>query len=292
MIVTNYKNEGVYGIIYLITNQVNGKVYVGQTVGPLKTRFNQHTYHKRYTTLITNSIYKYGIENFTCEQIATAGTKEELEKLEIFWINTYDSKCPCGYNLRDGGLHGKLTEEAKRKLSEFHVGMTGKKHKPETIKKMSLKQSNRTDEHKKKLSKAMKGRKISAESAEKCRITLTGRKLPKEHIANVNAAMAKSVRTNPEKTSKYKGVYWCKHYEKWNCAVVFNKKEYKRYFVDENDGARFCDYLSSKFHNGECYLNFPNEVLTEFGFYLLLKRTELKHRKSKLHKELDVKYGK
>ena len=53
--------------IYKITNQLNGKIYIGQSKEPFK-RFNQHCHKKEnYSSLINRAIQKYGKENFSFE---------------------------------------------------------------------------------------------------------------------------------------------------------------------------------------------------------------------------------
>ena len=54
------------GKIYKITNLVNSKIYIGQTIRSLKERFRQHIY-KQGCTYLHNAILKYGKENFKIE---------------------------------------------------------------------------------------------------------------------------------------------------------------------------------------------------------------------------------
>lgn len=56
------------GKIYRITNLVNNKIYIGQTIRDLKVRFKQHCY-KKGCTYLHNAILKYGKENFKIELI-------------------------------------------------------------------------------------------------------------------------------------------------------------------------------------------------------------------------------
>jgi len=51
-----------YGMVYLITNEVNGKHYVGQTTRTVEQRFKEHM-ESPYP--IGKAIRKYGAENFT-----------------------------------------------------------------------------------------------------------------------------------------------------------------------------------------------------------------------------------
>lgn len=77
------------GRIYKITNQLNGKFYIGMTRKKLKYRFNNHC----YDALIRNSnsyfhkaIRKYGKENFIIEEIEICD--KNLPDREVFWISS------------------------------------------------------------------------------------------------------------------------------------------------------------------------------------------------------------
>ena len=63
------KETGMYeGYIYLITNSVNGKQYVGQTKTTIEHRFKQHISKKKisHCSALGGAIEKYGEENFNC----------------------------------------------------------------------------------------------------------------------------------------------------------------------------------------------------------------------------------
>ena len=71
------------GKVYKITNIVNNKVYIGQTIQSLSTRFSRHKQTKEMRCPhLANAIDKYGVNNFTIEQIDIANTKEELDGKE------------------------------------------------------------------------------------------------------------------------------------------------------------------------------------------------------------------
>lgn len=107
------KQNGMYeGYIYIITNNVNGKQYVGQTNRTVDFRFQQHQYRStkaKYTQPIYSAFKKYGIDSFSVEEVCKlkAETKEQLAELlneqEIIFIDKYNSKAPNGYNVLDGG---------------------------------------------------------------------------------------------------------------------------------------------------------------------------------------------
>lgn len=125
----------MFGIIYKWTNKVNCKKYVGQTVNPRK-RYLQHKRGERADSqIIDRAILKYGAKNFDYTVLLTihADTREELRRLldeaEIALIRLEQSyyKTGLGYNMTLGGLsrgNFEHTEETKIKLSRI---MKGKK---------------------------------------------------------------------------------------------------------------------------------------------------------------------
>ncbi len=98
------------GKIYKITNKINGKVYVGQTMKTLKERFQKHcwgttekdSYHLNMA--IKKAIKKYGKDNFTIELIEEV-EQNKLDEREVYWISFYNSYNK-GYNCTLGGQNG------------------------------------------------------------------------------------------------------------------------------------------------------------------------------------------
>lgn len=87
-------------IVYKITNIINNKVYVGQTVNSLEQRFYRHKQDAlsgRLDTHFARALRKYGVENFVAEVIDTAESQEELTQKEYYWIGYYHA-CEDGYN--------------------------------------------------------------------------------------------------------------------------------------------------------------------------------------------------
>ena len=76
------------GIIYLITNQINGHQYVGQTTTTLQLRWRKHVSKSKEAnpTGLAAAIKKYGEENFTKEILCTCTSKEELNQKEQYYI--------------------------------------------------------------------------------------------------------------------------------------------------------------------------------------------------------------
>jgi group I intron endonuclease len=112
-----------HGVVYKITNLINGKIYVGQTIKekPIN-RFYEHICYAKTNPdnmIISKAINKYGKENFKFEVIDTAYTKTELNILEAYWIDELKSHCKNhGYNVLKPGLDGGVSEETRKMLSE------------------------------------------------------------------------------------------------------------------------------------------------------------------------------
>ena len=89
--------------IYIITNNVNNKVYVGKTEDSIQKRFQEHCADSKKERCKNRPLYramnKYGCENFT---IALLEETDQPEIREEYWIeqkNSYHN----GYNATRGG---------------------------------------------------------------------------------------------------------------------------------------------------------------------------------------------
>lgn len=96
------------GFIYKITNTINGKSYIGQTIQNVKERFYQHCATKCSKAVLDMAIHraikKYGKSNFTVEVIEEVDSTN-LNDRERYWIKYYDSYNN-GYNSTKGGQDG------------------------------------------------------------------------------------------------------------------------------------------------------------------------------------------
>lgn len=89
--------------IYKITNKINGKVYIGQSIN-IERRWKEHISDKRKNSLIHLAIEKYGEKNFNFEIIEEC-SQSDLNQKEQYWIKEYNS-FKNGYNLTRGGNSG------------------------------------------------------------------------------------------------------------------------------------------------------------------------------------------
>lgn len=101
--------------IYKITNKINGKFYIGQSVD-IKRRFMEHRTPHGKMTSIKLAIKKYGKENFLFEVIEECSV-EDLDAREIFWIENLKPQ----YNRDEGGRGSRghhVSIEVRERLSE------------------------------------------------------------------------------------------------------------------------------------------------------------------------------
>lgn len=105
--------------IYKIKNQINGKVYIGQSIH-IEQRWKQHKYQKDLgTTPLYQDMRNFGIENFLFE-IVEICSEEELNEKEIYYIEKFDSMNPNkGYNMRKGG--GSIQHNYRRDYEEIFL---------------------------------------------------------------------------------------------------------------------------------------------------------------------------
>lgn len=136
----------LYNYVYLITNNINGKIYVGK-----HSTDNLNDCYMGSGKILKLAYNKYGVENFTKKILAFADTEEKLNWFERFYIKKYHCRDKSiGYNLTDGGdgVLGfsawnkgvPMSEKTKKKMSESKKGFsvwTGKQHSEETKQKMS-----------------------------------------------------------------------------------------------------------------------------------------------------------
>lgn len=86
--------------IYIIKNDINDKVYIGQSVNS-EDRFKSHCKKNRDNSIIDFAINKYGKEHFWYEILEQQ--IENYNEREKYWIQFYNSVTPNGYNIMKGG---------------------------------------------------------------------------------------------------------------------------------------------------------------------------------------------
>ncbi len=197
--------------IYGIRHKVSGKMYVGQTKRKVETRWKQHMTDDG-CPYIHNALVKHGKDAFDFFVIAWC-IKTELDYNEKKYIQEYNTFGKGrGYNLKTGGADNiTFTDETRKRISDkvsgeknpcfgrvgaLHpqFGKTGalsptfgRKQSEEWVRKQSERQQanggnflgkTHTDETKKKLSIARKGKPLSEEHKAKIRKSQEGKPHP------------------------------------------------------------------------------------------------------------------
>lgn len=107
--------------IYIIKNDINDKVYIGQSLNT-EERFKSHCKKNFENSLIDIAIQKYGKEHFWYEIIESQ--IENYNDREKYWIEFYNSKTPNGYNILNGGNEPPIfygNEHPNTKISDENV---------------------------------------------------------------------------------------------------------------------------------------------------------------------------
>lgn len=179
-------------VIYKATNKKNGKIYIGQTIRPLKTRIACHFISN--IGLFSRALRKYGTDGFDFEIIEKCLSKEELNQREIYWISFFGCVSPCGYNLTQGGenppsqLGKKRSAETKAKLKGRAGPKKGCVRSKETREKMAISKIG---------NKHSLGFKMSDESKLKKSIAMKGRVFSEEHKKKLSEAAKKRMKGHP-----------------------------------------------------------------------------------------------
>lgn len=112
------------GFIYCITNDVNGKQYVGKTVDTIEKRFKEHlndcTKMRCEKRPLYDAMNKYGIEHFQVRQLEECDLSILAER-EKYWIDTLNT-FHNGYNATHGG-DGKQLYDYNLFIEDFLSGM-------------------------------------------------------------------------------------------------------------------------------------------------------------------------
>ena len=159
------KQQGVDNVfIYKITNSLTGKVYIGQTIRNPQTRFYEHMNDKLSNDYFHSAVRKYGADAFTYEVIDTAENQEELNRKEMMWIKYYNAyakdETSNGYNTNYGGdMNPMCSEVVKEKHQNSMRSDDVRARISQTMKRHIAEGEFFTENHRKRISEAMRGNK-------------------------------------------------------------------------------------------------------------------------------------
>lgn len=211
-----YKTTDALCGVYKITNNINGKVYIGQSINMYmrwKDHVNSLNRNDSRCTLLQRAWNKYGEENFSFD-ILEVCTEDMLDEIEVKYIELYDS---CngnkGYNIESGGnINKHLSEETKQKIREAHLG---KPLSDKTRRKMSESRigekngmygRSHSEESKRKMSEAKIGKPghpCSEKAKEALRIANTGKIVSEESRRKMSEAKMGNIPANKNLRSVY-----------------------------------------------------------------------------------------
>jgi group I intron endonuclease len=164
--------------IYILTNTVNQKTYVGQSWN-IEQRLKSHKACRQTKyQIIPRAVQKYGWDNFNITIIPVfPESQADLDNSESLYIQQYNSIYPTGYNLKSGGNSSKHNNTTKQKISKSRKG-----HIHSTDTKLKISESNKiscnTPEFKRKMSIISSNRVRSDASKQKASITQKSKIFP------------------------------------------------------------------------------------------------------------------
>ena len=211
----------MYGYIYIITNLINNKVYIGQTKRSIKERYYNHirnafNYNKHHP--LYDAMRLYGLDNFEVKQLDIADSKELLDQKEISFIRQFNSQdSNFGYNIGPGG----------------ESNFSGMHHTEKAKLKISIASKNQiwTQERKNKISDAQKGHSNHIQTdAEKLKRSLSLKKAYQEgRHSKITGGWKTAPRTYEQckdNSERQKGKHWMHNDElKLNCMVFKNNQQ-------------------------------------------------------------------
>jgi group I intron endonuclease len=150
------------GYIYTITNKTDNKIYVGQTIGDLERRWKGHLNPRSNCRYLSSAIKKYGVDNFEFKLVCIT-FDNQLDDMEIKYIEKYNSLVPNGYNLKRGGNSGRHHAETKQKITDT----LKQRYKNGLIHPRSQLGIPHSEITKKKISESLKGQHRSQETINK-----------------------------------------------------------------------------------------------------------------------------
>lgn len=196
--------------IYCIINNINHKTYIGQH----KTD-NLNDDYMGSGILLKQAYNKYGIENFTKSILAVTETKENVNILEKYFIESYHNEGKAEYNMAAGGDGGFVLRNAsEEKLNDWKIKI-GKKSKGHIVSEEARQRISKahtgmkfSEEHRRRIGEASRHRRHSEETRRKMSLSQRGKKKkPMSEIGKENIRLA-HLGQKPWNKGKSSGYHW------------------------------------------------------------------------------------
>jgi group I intron endonuclease len=124
--------------VYVWTNSVNGKRYIGTTGTTMEKRAGVNGYYYQGSPKFYAAIQKYGFDKFHYDILADGLTKEEAAELEARYIKEFDTMNPdVGYNLQEGGFPDRVPKSNGTRVQRISNTLKQQRSSPEYRKIMS-----------------------------------------------------------------------------------------------------------------------------------------------------------
>lgn len=249
-----------YGFIYITTNMINGKRYIGQRKFSRKWQS-----YLGSGVIVKQAFNKYGRENFRRDIVAIGYTSEQLNDLEVEWIKNYNAyKSDDFYNIADGGksgntFAGKTEEEMAVIKNKIRIANTGRKVSEKTKAKIAKANKGRfvgelhcmygkalSEDVKMKISKSVTGEKNGFYG--KCHSLQTKSKLAKAHSIKIICITTNVIFNSADEASKY---YNCDRADITKCCRG-NKKYCGKLNSKRLAWMYYDEYLSSSKDEIQC----------------------------------------
>jgi group I intron endonuclease len=165
--------------VYLTTNLITGKIYIGQ-----HTTYNMNDTYLGSGTDFKKDVKQYGRGNFE-RVVLECGmqNQKELDEREIFWVAELNARDKTiGYNILPGGSGIHLEHQSAESNRKRSVKMSGRKHSKERceINRLSHLGKEQTEEHRRNESISHQGQKPTTKCVERCIEVNTGMKRSEE----------------------------------------------------------------------------------------------------------------
>lgn len=222
-------------IIYKITNKINGKVYIGQTIHTLEERYRGHINRANRGDMghLYPAMRKYGINNFECEVIETIdktlpNALDLLNEREIYWIKYYDStNNKCGYNITLGGDINRMYSPVAKQHHAEKLRSLETRQNISAGRKKYIKEHGFSDKHRNNLSKNAKNQVWIVNPETKHRTHVAKNKLEeffsKGYILSKNYFNSENIKNLDYAAMKTKTACYCIV----NNSEIYNFKNYR-----------------------------------------------------------------